>query len=115
MYPYQANNVQPYITPVMGDELKVVNGIDSARQYPMRPNARTILLDGEQDMFYLLTSDATGMTSIKTYRFEEVPQPKPINANDYVTKDELKEVLNEFFTKQQPTEKQLKKQPAPQF
>lgn len=89
----------PYQT--RGDELKVVNGRESAEQYMMMPNSRCILMDATQDRFYLKTSDAAGISTIKTYDFTEV-QDTPVNS--YITREEVEELIkNELNSINKPT------------
>ena len=96
---YQYPNYYPqYQQPKMiaGDELKFVNGIESARQYQLYPNSKAILMDANEDKFYLVESDASGISAIKTYRFELEPEPAPIDLNNYITRQELEEVLKKY-------------------
>lgn len=106
--PYQMHYNQ-YNKPIYGDDLKIVNGRQSAEQYAMMPNSRTILLDSTCDRFYLKETDASGLSSIKTYDFTEVidnPQP------NYITLDQLKEVLDQYeFAPKKHVEEP--KQPGP--
>ena len=101
MYEYQRYNqysYPQYQQPKMiaGDELKFVNGIESARQYQLYPNSKAILMDANEDKFYLVESDASGISTIKTYRFELEPEPAPIDLNNYITRQELEEVLKKY-------------------
>ena len=97
MYPYNNQSFYPYQQkPAFGDEIKVVKGKASASQYPLSPNSRTLLMDADDNIFYILQSDAAGTTSIQTYRFEEIPEPQPMNPDDYITKEQLEEVLKKY-------------------
>lgn len=104
--PYQNNYPQQYYNnkPSYGDEIKTVNGRQSAEQYSMYPNSRVLLLDSNVDRFYLKETDAAGMSRIRTFDFKEVIE-KPIEERNYVTMEQLEEVLKnyEFNPKQQRT------------
>ena len=84
-----------------GDELKIVNGRASAEQYMMYPNSRVILLDANADRFYLKTTDAAGMATVKTYEFTEVDD-LPQSAN-YITEEKVKELIKNELNSIKPT------------
>ena len=91
--PYQNNY---YRQPAaQGDDVKVVNGRQSAEQYMMYPNSRVLLLDANADRFYLKETDASGVSRIRTYEFKEVVDPPAITGN-YVTMEQLEEVLKKY-------------------
>lgn len=93
-YPQQYNRMMMMPTQ-SSDDIKMVNGIQSAEQYYMLPNSRTILMDSNIDRFYLKETDAAGAYRITAYDFKkaETPQPKEV---DYVTREELMEVLKNY-------------------
>lgn len=95
--PYQNNYPQQYYTnkPSYGDEIKTVNGRQSAEQYSMYPNSRVLLLDSNTDRFYLKETDAAGMSRIRTFDFKEVIE-KPVEEQNYVTMEQLEEVLKKY-------------------
>lgn len=91
--PYQNNF---YNRPAgYGDEIKVVNGRQSAEQYNMYPNSRVLLLDSGVDRFYLKETDAAGVPRIRTFEFTEVIDI-PVNDKQYVTMEQLEEVLKKY-------------------
>lgn len=82
-------------------ELEKVNGIESAKQYPMQPNSRVALFDMNEDIFYVKQTDASNFPTIRKFRFyEELEQPAQapqVDSPQYVTMDEfnaLKEEIN---------------------
>lgn len=87
--PYNYNN-----RPTYGDDIKTVNGKQSAEQYAMYPNSRVLLLDSTMDRFYLKETDAAGVAKIRTFDFTEVIET-PTNSN-YITMEQLKEVLKNY-------------------
>lgn len=75
--------------PVNG--LTRVTGIDGAKAYQMPPNSVVALFDGNDDIFYIKTSDGAGFSTIKPFRFvpmEETPAPVA-NTTDFATRQEL--------------------------
>lgn len=75
-----------------GNGLIRVTGMDGAKAYQMPPNSVVALFDGNEDIFYIKTSDGAGFSTIKQFRFlpieEQVAQPQ-INTTDFATKQEL--------------------------
>jgi hypothetical protein len=75
-----------------------VQGMEGAKAYQLAPNSNIILLDSEQDRFYIKTADNIGMCTLRVFDFKEVTdsptQPVPtVDMSDYVTKQELQEAL----------------------
>lgn len=95
--PYQNNYPQQYYSnkPSYGDDIKIVNGRQSAEQYSMYPNSRVLLLDSNTDRFYLKETDAAGMSRIRTFDFKEVIE-KPLEEKNYITMEQLEEVLKKY-------------------
>lgn len=80
-------------------QIPFVNGIESARTYPLSPNCETILMDSNNPLFYYVQSDASGYKNIQIFKFEKYEEPRM--EDKYVTKEELKEMLKEL--KNEPT------------
>lgn len=99
--------------PNYGDDLKIVNGKMSAEQYPMMPNSRSILMDANCDRFYIKQTDASGISTVRTYEFKEVKEP----STNYITMEQLEEVLRKYELNIKPTESKSisNQQPASQF
>jgi len=70
------------------NNLTRVTGIEGARLYQMPPNSTVALFDGNDDIFYVKSTDGAGFPTIRTFRFEEV-QPQQ---QEYVTHAELAEL-----------------------
>lgn len=77
------------------EQLVRVTGIEGAKAYQMLPNSTVALFDGNEDYFYLKTTDGAGFPTIRVFKFEEV-QESP--SCEYLTKAEFekfrKELLN---------------------
>lgn len=64
-----------------------VNGIEGARQYQMMPNQTMLLMDSENPMFYLKTSNHMGQTTLRAFKFEEITIQEK-----YATAESVKEL-----------------------
>lgn len=73
------------------DNIILVQGEDSARSIQLPPNSRLLLMDNDEALFYIKTTDASGMATIKTYVFQEfVKEDKTSNlAENFVSRDEF--------------------------
>lgn len=97
-----------------------VQGESAAKSYPVAPNTTVMLLDSESSTFYLKTSDASGMPlPLRVFDYKErtqnpsvLPTVAPnsdfnINFDNFVTRDELNEIL-ENMAQTQKKEKKTK-------
>ena len=83
-----------------GDCVPRVNGQSSALQYRMNPNSRAVLFDANEDLFYIVTSDASGVNSVQAFSFapyKPVEEQKP----EYVTMEEFNRFKEEVLNAQQ--------------
>jgi hypothetical protein len=103
--PYQQqsnsmNNIQQQ--PV--NNLLRVTGPESAKAYSLPPNSNVVLFDADNPIFYLKSTDDSGFANLRTFTFEEQKpveiQPQPIteqiDTSNFVTKDDLKALKNDF-------------------
>lgn len=49
-----------------------VTGEEGAKAYQMAPNSSAALFDGNEDIFYLKTTDGAGFPTIRKFKFEEI-------------------------------------------
>ena len=83
-----------------------VQGESAAKSFPVAPNTTVMLLDSEASVFYLKTSDASGMPlPLRVFDYKERAQnpsklpanaPKndcEVNFDNFVTYDKLNEIL----------------------
>jgi hypothetical protein len=87
-YPYnnQSQNMGQYT---------FVNGYKGALEYVMPANSTLILMDNNEPVFYLKSTNAMGQATMKKYKFEEVVEtPMPNSNNQYVTIEQFN-ALNE--------------------
>lgn len=90
-YPYQFN--QNFVH--QQNNLIRVAGPESAKEYPLGPNSAVILMDAENPVFYLKTTDDGGFATLRMFDFEErVEKEKVIDVSPeiYASKDDI-EVL----------------------
>lgn len=104
--PYNYNSLmstaKPLYDPTLpnGDCLPKVNGQQSALQYRMNPNSRAVLFDQNEDIFYIVTSDASGVNTVQAFSFtpyKPIEEKKP----EYVTIEEFNRFKEEILNGQQ--------------
>jgi hypothetical protein len=103
-YGQNFNNYSGNVTANQNNGINWVQGLEGAKAYQLSPNSNIILLDSEQDRFYIKTSDNIGMCSLRTFDFTEVtdvskklsPDNKEIDMSKYVTKEELNAALSKI-------------------
>ena len=78
-----------------------VQGEAGAKAYPVAAGNSVMLLDSEASVFYIKSTDASGMPMpLRTFDFVErtnqvIEQAQPkFNPNDYVSRDEFNELKN---------------------
>ena len=91
--PYQpvipSQTVQPYQQPVNG--VIKVNGRDSAMQYQLPPNSMSpALFDNNGQVFYIVSTDGTGMKTVECFDFTPHKDEQPVNIDgaQFVSKQE---------------------------
>ena len=108
--PYGGMNWPPVgsmvqMTPTMTQNMIKVNGIESAKAYPMLPNSMAALFDSNEDIFYLKTTDSNNFPSIRVFKFVEVKEEIQ-NEPKYVTMDEFNKFKEEMLNGKQHIRKQ---------
>ena len=100
--------MQPVQQPVQQNNGIVwVQGENAAKSYPVAPNTTVMLLDSESSVFYLKTSDVSGMPlPLRVFDYKERtqnPTVLPVDApqggfavdlSNYVTYDQLNDILD---------------------
>lgn len=84
-----------YNQPQQMGQYTFVNGYKGALDYVLPANSTIILMDNNEPVFYLKSTNAMGQASIKKYKFEEVIE-KPMSdvSTQYVTIEQFN-ALNE--------------------
>lgn len=98
-----------------------VQGESAAKSFPVAPNTTVMLLDSEASVFYLKTSDASGMPlPLRVFDYKErtqngsvLPTVTPnsdlnIDFDNFVTYDKLNEILENFSINAQPKKAEKK-------
>lgn len=83
--------------PQNGNGLTWVQGESGAKSYLVAPNNTVLLMDSENDVFYLKSTDASGMPMpLRTFDYRERKSPdrepklsQGVELSKYVTKDEF--------------------------
>lgn len=88
-----------------------VQGEAGARSVPVQPGQKALLMDSETNVFYVKSSDASGMPlPLRIFEYKEVNKvattAEDAAANDYVTHEELEKILAEL--KNPPKQKEEK-------
>ena len=94
MYP---NNQYPISIPNVNTPqgIQYVNGRQSAEAYQTQPNQEVLLMDNNEDKFYIVRSDASNFKTTETYTFSREEEKK----TSFVTHeefDELTKMLEEY-------------------
>lgn len=72
-----------------GNDLIKVKGFENVKFYPTKPNSRECVFDADEDVFYIVTTDANNFkTSIRRFRFTEEPI-ESVYDSKYATKEDL--------------------------
>ena len=78
-----------------------VQGEAGARSVPVQPGQKVLLMDSETNVFYVKSSDASGMPlPLRIFEYKEVNKvattAEDAGAHDYVTHEELEKILAEL-------------------
>ena len=92
-YPQPTYPQPSYQKPVEG--LVRVTGLDGAKMYQLPPNSSMPLFDGNEDVFYVKTTDGAGFPTIRTFRFVPVDE-QPSGQEGWATRGELMELAQQI-------------------
>lgn len=98
MYYSPFNQFQNYS--IKQESITRVTGEEGAKAYQMAPNSSAALFDGNEDIFYLKTTDGAGFPTIRKFKFEEIQEkaPEPGEGSDYITREEFEQFREEMRT-----------------
>lgn len=112
--PMAYQNPAPQIAPT--SSIIWVQGEAGAKAYPVAAGNSMILMDSESEVFYLKTTDISGMPQpLRTFTYKEVvggsekPAAKEIDMSKYITKEELETHLERLKTNLERLKTSLKK------
>lgn len=116
MYPQYGYISQQPITPVVQSQpvandngIIWVQGEAGAKSWAVAPGKSVMLMDSENSVFYIKTTDNSGIPlPLRIFDYTERTQQDTAPAeavqvtnSQYVTKDELKEILSGFVTRKE--------------
>ena len=78
-----------------------VNGEVGAQAFQIPRGMSVILMDSDNPMFYIKTSDLSGKASIKAFKYEEYNATTTAPKIDYVTKEEFEQFKQSILNKQE--------------
>ena len=119
MYGYGAGvaPAQTTTAPMSGQQLSTINWVQGeagARSMPVAPGQKVLLMDSETNVFYVKSSDPSGMPlPLRTFEYKELNSSEetvdPAHSK-YVTHEELEHILEELKQKApEPAPKEEKK------
>lgn len=102
-YPFQPTVLSGYPQPQTNQSNVIwVQGEAAAKAYPVQAGNSMILLDSENDCFYIKSSDNAGMPNrLRKFEYKEVVegqvvQDAPVEQPQYITKEEFEKAINEL-------------------
>lgn len=98
----QPNWMMPPRQNVQNNGVIWVNGLEGAKGYIVQPNSTVVLMDSEQNCFYLKSANEVGIPSIRIFEFKEKTQAtsaqSEVNLDEklknYVPRAEFDEIKN---------------------
>lgn len=74
--------------------IEYVNGVEGARAFPIPPNSKVLLVDGDSKTFFIKTTDYEGKPTLERYSYAKyVEAPKD---TDYVTMAQFNQLVDQF-------------------
>lgn len=102
-YPNYSQTQQP-----QSNGINWVQGIEGAKAYPIAPNATVMLMDSNDQTFYIKSADATGRPTVTLYDYKERKVGKDTTEEnktaEIVTMDKLYEILANYKRKEKDDE-----------
>lgn len=102
-YPIQPTVFSGYPQPQTNQSNVIwVQGEAAAKAYPVQAGNSMILMDSENDCFYIKSSDNAGMPNrLRKFEYREVldgqtMQDAPVEQSQYITKEEFEKAINEL-------------------
>ena len=85
-----------------------VQGLEGAKAYPVASGTSIMLMDSEESVFYIKTTDQSGMPSpLRVFDYtERTEEPQKVDTSEFVTREEFEKKIAEL--KRKPKEQQKK-------
>lgn len=97
---FTPNYSYPWMQPQQAQSnINWVQGIEAAKSFAVAPGNSVLLMDSESNVFYIKSSDASGMPlPLRTFDYKERVEKANTPTADYITREEfekrMEEVLN---------------------
>lgn len=83
-----------------------VNGEVGAQAYLVAPNTAVLLMDSDNPIFYIKTSDQSGKAIIQAFKYEEISvSPQQKKETTYVTREEFETFKKSLMNKGEEEQK----------
>lgn len=91
-YAYSPSSAAVY--PPTRNNIVWVQGVEGAKAMQVPPNGVSLFMDSENEgVFYIKTTDNIGISTMRTFHYEEVIEKHTPKQDDYVTRKELDEII----------------------
>lgn len=115
-YPWNSNNaMNTYQSQTQqSNGIVWVQGEAGAKSFLVAPNQSVLLMDSESNVFYIKSSDASGMPMpLRTFDYQErvVAKNETTNTGDFVTREEFEKRIKEIADAQQSLQSVKQQQP----
>lgn len=105
---YQDQLTQLRSAPAPGGGLNWVQGETGAKSWFVTPGSSVLLMDSEEQRFYIKSADPSGMPALRTFEYVEVgAKPAPTTASaqgDFVTRAEFNQFVQTLMAKEAPND-----------
>ena len=94
-YPF---NIIPYSQPQQQNNgINWVQGMAGAKSYLVAPGQSALLMDSEESVFYIKSSDPSGMPMpLRIFEYKEKTAPAQEEQPNYITREEFEKRLKEL-------------------
>lgn len=92
--PYQQNQYMYQQPQYQQSPIIWVQGLESAKAYPVQPGASVLLMDSDANVFYIKSADNSGMPNLRIFDYAEriaQPQQPKEEQSQYITREEFEE------------------------
>lgn len=83
----QQNNMNMYQQQVQTNQYAFVNGLEGAKSFQMQPNQTMLLMDSDNPLCYMKTSNNLGQSTLRYFRLTEISESELKNNNNNTTKE----------------------------
>ena len=95
--PIVGNQYQPTANVQNNSGIVWVQGLEGAKAYPVGAGNNVLLMDSEQSVFYIKSTDQSGMPMpLRVFDYTE-RKAQPEDSTEYVTKDEFDKKIKELM------------------